>query len=116
MTEPDNRCPECNGPVNVWADNSDGLTVNFRCLNFDCPSGKGPWDTPPPPLPGQVLRLPKVQTHATLRTMKRVQNTLNMRIGLARKAGDKRKESELIRMRNSLKRARKTFLQKEQIT
>jgi len=43
-----NTCPECGGPVTVWADRSDGVTVNFRCPNVTCPSGKGPWDTPEP--------------------------------------------------------------------
>lgn len=125
MTELDNRCPECDRPVDVWADNSGydnvrgepqpGVTVNFRCLNFDCASGKGPWDTSPPPLPGHLLPMPKIEAHATLRSLRKVKENLNMRIGLARQAGDKKREAELIRMRNTLKRARKAFLQKEGI-
>ena len=39
------RCPECGGPVQVWADKSDGVTVNFACDNKRCESGKAPWDT-----------------------------------------------------------------------
>lgn len=39
-------CEECGGPVEVWADNSDGVTVNFACDNPACKSGKPPWDTP----------------------------------------------------------------------
>lgn len=42
------RCPECEGPTLVWADSSGGITVNFRCDNIRCRSGKGPWDTDPP--------------------------------------------------------------------
>ena len=42
-----NKCPECHQPVDVWADNSGGVTVNFRCHNASCPSGKPPWDTAP---------------------------------------------------------------------
>ena len=42
------ECPTCDGPAVCWADNSDGLTVNFRCLNTRCKAGKGPWDTPEP--------------------------------------------------------------------
>ena len=44
----ESRCPECGGLVTVWADNSDGISVNFECLNARCTSGKGPWDTPRP--------------------------------------------------------------------
>lgn len=43
-----NRCPECGGPVEVWADRSGGVTVNFACPNPSCRSGKPPWDTPRP--------------------------------------------------------------------
>ena len=41
-------CPECGQPVQVWADRSGGVTVNFECLNVRCTSGKPPWDTPRP--------------------------------------------------------------------
>lgn len=44
----ENRCPTCGGPVTVWADNSDGVTVNFECTNQKCAAGKPPWDTPKP--------------------------------------------------------------------
>ncbi len=126
MTEPDNRCLECDGPVDIWDDKSvwdnargepqPGITVNFRCLNFDCKSGKGPWDTPPPPLPGHLIPLPRIESHATLRSLRKVKTNINMRIELARKAGDKRAEARLLVMRNNLKRARKAFLQKEGMT
>lgn len=43
-----NTCPECNGPAEVWADRSDGVTVNFACDNPECPAGNGPWDTDRP--------------------------------------------------------------------
>jgi hypothetical protein len=43
-----NTCPECHEPVTVWADSSGGITVNFRCDNAACKSGKPPWDTPEP--------------------------------------------------------------------
>lgn len=43
-----NNCPECGSPVQVWADQSNGVTVNFACDNAACPSGKAPWDTPRP--------------------------------------------------------------------
>jgi hypothetical protein len=43
-----NHCPECGQPVQVWPDNSGGLTVNFACDTVGCPSGKPPWDTPRP--------------------------------------------------------------------
>jgi hypothetical protein len=32
----------------VWADQSGGITINYRCDNIRCRSGKGPWDTDPP--------------------------------------------------------------------
>ena len=41
-------CPTCGEPATVWADNSDGVTVNFECRNQKCAAGKGPWDTPKP--------------------------------------------------------------------
>jgi hypothetical protein len=44
----ENTCPRCGGVATVWADNSDGVTVNFRCPNETCRAGKGPWDTPEP--------------------------------------------------------------------
>ena len=44
----DNACPECGRPVQVWADRSGGVTVNFACDNAACASGKGPWDTERP--------------------------------------------------------------------
>lgn len=43
-----NVCPECGDPVDVWADNSGGVTVNFACDNEACASGKGPFDTQRP--------------------------------------------------------------------
>lgn len=43
-----NRCPACGGPVQVWADSSGGVTVNFACDNAGCSNGKPPWDTPRP--------------------------------------------------------------------
>jgi hypothetical protein len=42
------RCPECGGPVLRWPDGSGGVTINFRCENIRCGSGKGPWDADPP--------------------------------------------------------------------
>lgn len=45
-----NLCPRCERPVQVWADRSDGITVNFACDNAKCKAGKGPWDTPRPVL------------------------------------------------------------------
>jgi hypothetical protein len=44
----ENTCPECDGPAQVWADRSGGITVNFACDNPKCKSGKAPWDTPRP--------------------------------------------------------------------
>jgi hypothetical protein len=43
-----NTCPRCNTEVEVWADRSNGITVNFHCPNPKCPAGKPPWDTPNP--------------------------------------------------------------------
>lgn len=42
------RCPECNGPAEVWPDRSGGITVNYACDAPACPGGKPPWDTPRP--------------------------------------------------------------------
>lgn len=44
----DHVCPGCSKPVTVWADDSGGVTVNFRCDNEACEWGKGPWDTDEP--------------------------------------------------------------------
>lgn len=48
ITTTQNKCPECDGPAEVWADASGGITVNFACDNPACGSGKAPWDTPRP--------------------------------------------------------------------
>lgn len=42
------RCPECQSEVQVWADRSGGVTINFACDTPTCSSGKAPWDTPRP--------------------------------------------------------------------
>jgi hypothetical protein len=47
---PFHPCPTCSAPALIWADNSDGITVNFLCPNASCTSGKAPWDVPPPPI------------------------------------------------------------------
>lgn len=38
-------CPACGHIVQVWADDSDDVTINFACDNETCSAGKGPWDT-----------------------------------------------------------------------
>lgn len=48
MFQQSNHCPACGGPVQVWADRSDGATVNFACDEERCPAGKAPWDTARP--------------------------------------------------------------------
>jgi methyl coenzyme M reductase subunit C-like uncharacterized protein (methanogenesis marker protein 7) len=53
------------------------------------------------------------EAHAVLRRLKHLKANYNMRIGLARGAGDKITEHRLIYARSALSQVRKAFLQKE---
>ncbi len=52
-----NTCPDCFGPIEVWTDRSDAVTVNFACDTPSCSAGKAPWDTPRPARRGPDLSL-----------------------------------------------------------